>query len=157
MLWTISEWVLFLAILIGFLLVIEVTFRSGRHYGARSGRDEMPHVGALQGAVLGLLALLLGFTFAMAVQRFETRKSLVLEESNAIGTASLRAQFLPVAQQQEAAQLFKRCVAARVEFYNAGIDESRLDAAFATSAQIQRQLWAVQGGKCGRAQGSRVG
>jgi hypothetical protein len=60
----------------------------------------MPHVGALQGAVLGLLPLLLGFTFAMAVQRFETRKSLVLEESNAIGTASLRAQFLPVAQQQ---------------------------------------------------------
>lgn len=129
--------------------------RSPLRRSERPGRDATR--GALQGAVLGLLALLLGFTFAMAVQRFETRKSLVLEESNAIGTASLRAQFLPVAQQQEAAQLFKRCVAARVEFYNAGIDESRLDAAFATSAQIQRQLWAVQGGTCGRAQGSRVG
>src|ERR1043165_3155535 len=44
----------------------------------------------LQGALLGLLGLLLGFSFAMAVYRFDARKSLVLEESNAIGTAWLR-------------------------------------------------------------------
>jgi hypothetical protein len=45
-------------------------------------------------AVLGLLALLLGFTFSLATDRFETRRELVLEESNAIGTAYLRAQLL---------------------------------------------------------------
>ncbi len=45
-------------------------------------------------AVLGFLALLLGFTFALAVDRYETRRALVLEEANAIGTAYLRTQLL---------------------------------------------------------------
>ena len=51
--------------------------------------------GAIVSAVLGLLALLLGFTFALAVNRFETRRALVLEEANAIGTAYLQTQVLP--------------------------------------------------------------
>src|SRR5271168_4650577 len=50
--------------------------------------------GYVVSAVLGLLALLLGFTFSLAVDRFEGRRQLVLEESNAIGTAFLRAQLL---------------------------------------------------------------
>ena len=45
-------------------------------------------------AVLGLLALLLAFTFSLATDRFEARRVLVLEESNAIGTAFLRTQLL---------------------------------------------------------------
>jgi hypothetical protein len=52
------------------------------------------HEGFVLSAVLGLLALLLGFTFALAVDRFETRRALVLEEANAIGTAYLRTQLL---------------------------------------------------------------
>jgi hypothetical protein len=51
--------------------------------------------GYIVSAVLGLLALLLGFTFSLAVDRFETRRHLVLEEANAIGTAYLRSQLLP--------------------------------------------------------------
>lgn len=50
--------------------------------------------GYLVSAVLGLLALLMGFTFALAVDRYEIRRALVLEEANAIGTTYLRAQLL---------------------------------------------------------------
>jgi hypothetical protein len=50
--------------------------------------------GYIVSAVLGLLALLMGFTFSLAVDRFETRRVLVLEEANAIGTAYLRSQLL---------------------------------------------------------------
>lgn len=46
-------------------------------------------------AILGLLALLTGFTFSLAIERFETRRQLVLEHANAIGTAYLRIQLLP--------------------------------------------------------------
>jgi hypothetical protein len=46
-------------------------------------------------AILGLLALLTGFTFSLAIERFETRRELVLEHANAIGTAYLRVQLLP--------------------------------------------------------------
>jgi hypothetical protein len=45
-------------------------------------------------SVLGLLALLLGFTFALAIDRFETRRTLVLDDANAIRTAWLQAQLL---------------------------------------------------------------
>jgi hypothetical protein len=51
--------------------------------------------GYVVSAVLGLLALLMGFTFSLAVDRFETRRTLVLREANAIGTTYLRAQLLP--------------------------------------------------------------
>lgn len=51
--------------------------------------------GYIVSAVLGLMALLMGFTFSLAVQRFEARRLLVLDEANAIGTTYLRAQLLP--------------------------------------------------------------
>ena len=50
--------------------------------------------GYIVSGVLGLLALLMGFTFALAVDRFETRRALVLAEANAIGTTYLRTQLL---------------------------------------------------------------
>jgi hypothetical protein len=62
------------------------------------GRDrdaDSSQEGYVVSATLGLLALLLGFTFAMATDRFDSRRALVVEEANAIGTAYLRAQLLP--------------------------------------------------------------
>jgi hypothetical protein len=140
MLWRVSEVLIFVVTLIGFLAVMEVAFRLGRRHHAHR-EVSMPHIGALQGALLGLLALLLGFTFAMAVQRFDARRSLILQEANAIGTAYLRTQFLSEPQRQEAARLLKSYVASRIEFHNAGIDEARIDAARNAAARLQSQLW----------------
>lgn len=56
--------------------------------------DEDTQEGFIISAVLGLLALLLGFTFALAVDRYDARRVLVLDEANAIGTSYLRAQLL---------------------------------------------------------------
>ncbi len=68
------------------------------HWNYRAGRVRAEREGDLEGlvvsAVLGLLALLMGFTFSLAVDRFDTRRALVLVEANAIGTAYLRAQLL---------------------------------------------------------------
>lgn len=72
-------------------------------YGARglnrrwtTGREkpERSQEGYLVGGMLGLLALLLAFSFSMGVQRYEERRQLVVSEANAIGTAYLRAQLL---------------------------------------------------------------
>lgn len=142
MMWGISEvgallvgWVLFVA-------AIEVGFRTACRRQAQWDDATKSHVSGLQAAVLGLLALLLGFTFAMAVSRFDARKALVLEEANGIGTAYLRARFLPSPQNHEVAQLLKDYVAARLDFYEAGIEQGRLDAANATAARIESALWA---------------
>ena len=51
--------------------------------------------GAFWGALIGMVALLLGFTFSVSLQRFDTRSDAVIDEANAIGTAWLRAGLLP--------------------------------------------------------------
>ncbi len=62
---------------------------------AETTRDERSDQQAfLVTSVLGLLALLVGFTFSMAVDRYDARRLHVLEEANAIGTTYLRSQLL---------------------------------------------------------------
>ena len=70
---------------------------------------------SIQAATLALLALLLGFTFARALSRIEYRKQMVVQESNAIGTAVLRSQFLPAPRDDEVNELFRRYVEIRLE------------------------------------------
>lgn len=145
MLWTINEFAFLVAIFAIFLVFIEVGFRTGRRSGARHDELSRSHIGSLQVAILGLLALLLGFTFAMAVSRYDARKSLVLDEANAIGTASLRARLLPSPQREEVGALIWKYVDARIGFLDAGIDPLRLDAANSTTSRLQEQLWSQAG------------
>jgi hypothetical protein len=103
-----------------------------------SGKDAGP-VGAAAGACLGLLAFLLAFTFSMAASRLDARKALVLEESNAIGTAWLRADFLDGPQRDSARQLLETYVDVRLSVTQA----ADLEAALERSETIQTQLWEV--------------
>jgi hypothetical protein len=143
MLWETDQFVLLLAFLAGALATLVVGFRAGLRYSDRSDESDKTHFGALQSSVLVLLALLLGFTFLMAVSRFDTRKALVLDEANAIGTTFLRSKLLPAAQRDAAPALLRAYVAASLAFYNAGIDRALLDAANAEASRIQDQLWAL--------------
>ena len=76
------------------LVVLECGYRAGR----REARDAHPvagaQIGTIQGAVLGLLGLLLAFSFAAAGSRFLERQDLITQEANSIGTAYLRADLL---------------------------------------------------------------
>src|SRR5512139_3028637 len=102
--------VLFLAEELGFRI-------KGR---TRPGSDtiEKADIALILGAVLTLLALLLGFTYAMSEGRFETRRQLVVEEANAIGTTYLRAKALPEPRSSEIQELLRQYTALRVEFVN---------------------------------------
>lgn len=70
---------------------------------------------AVQGSMLGLLALLMGFTFSLGLGRHDTRAEAVVTEANAIGTAWLRADFLPEELQQAAKAQLEQYLAFRVE------------------------------------------
>jgi hypothetical protein len=63
--------------------------------GSRRVAEEVSDKGYLLSGVLGLLALLIAFTFGLAVDRYEGRRHLVTEEANAISTAEMRVQLLP--------------------------------------------------------------
>ena len=82
-------------LLAALFLALEVGYRAGRRAVAEHDTHAGPQVGAIQGAVLGLMGLLLAFSFAAAGARFLERQDLIVKEANAIGTAYLRADLLP--------------------------------------------------------------
>jgi hypothetical protein len=79
-----------------------------RFSAVSEGGEKDSQQGLVVSAVLGLLALLTGFTFALAAERFETRRELVLQHANAIGTAYLRVQLLPEPHRQRLSDLIMR-------------------------------------------------
>jgi hypothetical protein len=90
-------------------------------------------------AVLGLLALLMGFTFALAVDRFEIRRGLVLDEANAIGTTYLRAQLLPAPHRERISRLLTAYVDNRLVL--AATKPADSQKALAVNDQILTDLW----------------
>jgi hypothetical protein len=140
-LWGINEFAFLLVVFLSFLGIAELSFRHGRRHLGRDDDGGRAHVTSLQNAVLALLGLLLGFTFAMGVSRYDARKLLVVEEANAIDTSFLRAQFLPMPQRQEAEKLLKDYVVARIAFHDAGVDPIAVEKTGAAAARIESLLW----------------
>lgn len=124
-------------------LVVMLSIAGGSLLGSRARRRRKAEsdapLGAVVGSVLGLLAFILAFTFGMAGSRFDTRKQLLLDEVNAIGTALLRTDFLPEAQRAETRKLLRRYVDIRTE---AVLHPESLPQALADSEAVHDQLWA---------------
>lgn len=119
----------------------------GRYLGrrARATIDETAksQANALQGAVLGLLALLMAFTLSMAISRYEARKQVIVDEANAIGTTYLRAKLLPSPYAADAVTLLRQYVGIQLDLYNAGYDPARIQAVSEQTTQLQQQLWSI--------------
>lgn len=141
MIYRTSELLLGLAALVVVSVATEIGFRLGRRHQPDVDEPTIAHFAALQALLLILLALVLTFTFSMAVARFDARKELVIEESNAIGTTYLRARLLAEPQREEVVGLLCAYVDEQLGFYKAGIDPARLEAANATTARLQERLW----------------
>ena len=135
-------WLILVASIGVFLLATEAGFLLGRRSQSTNDDNSKSQIYTIQGAALGLLALLLGFTFAMAMSRYDIRKQMVLDESNAIGTTFLRAQLLPEPTRQEVSNLLRRYVELRLELHAAGNDQKRLREARNQAERLQNQLWA---------------
>jgi hypothetical protein len=114
--------------------------------GAQAREDEQTHSqwNAIQGALLGLLGLLLGFSASMAEARLSARRELILTEANAIGTAYLRADLL---EDRASAERYRRAlrdyVDERLAFYDAGSDSAAEDRASQRATEIQAEVWAL--------------
>ena len=143
LLYNVDEGVILVVSIIVLLVVSEIGNRLGRRARTRMDDAGKSQTNALQGAIIGLLALLLAFTLSMAINRFETRRQLVLDEANAIGTTYLRAKMLPLPYATDAQNLLRQYVQNRLDYFNAGVDQARIQAAGDQAAQLQRQLWSI--------------
>jgi hypothetical protein len=133
-----------IALLGAMVLGAELGYWLGRRGRERQNEPTRTQIISIQAATLGLLALLLGFTFAMALSRFEYRKQMVVQESNAIGTAALRSQFLPASRDDEVDNLFRRYVEIRLESVlrtaQGSSEREQLDLEV---RRIQHRLWRI--------------
>src|SRR5215813_13254263 len=93
-------------------------------------------------AALTLLGLIIGFSFAMAVSRYDQRKNLEQAEANAIGTEYLRADFLPSESASRVRDLLRAYCNERIAYYSAR-DEQRVGEIDIDTAKLQSDLWAT--------------
>jgi len=103
----------------------------------KEGRDEL---GVVLAASLTLLGLIVGFTFSMAVNRYDLRKSYEEAEANAIGTEYLRSELLPPAEALATKALLRQYLEQRVLFYEAR-GGTALGPINARTGELQEQLW----------------
>src|SRR5262249_48935108 len=115
----------------------------GRRLGARRvGSDpEGLHAGTIEGSVLALLGLLLAFTISGAGSRLDARRQLIVEETNAIGTAYLRLDMLPGSAQPALREIFRRYLDARIEIYHKLPDIAAAKEEVSIANTLQQEIW----------------
>jgi hypothetical protein len=131
-------WALFLAIGVFLGLAMEGGYRLGKWRRSLISDEKEQPVGAMVASILGLVALVLGFTFSLAASRFDARRNAVLEEANAIGTTFLRAGLLPEPERSEVARLLREYVDVRI----ATADAQRAQQSLSRAETLHVQLWA---------------
>jgi hypothetical protein len=120
------------------LVAFEVGYRVGAWWQRRTPDEKEGPTGMLVGSLLALLAFLLAVTMGMASDRFDTRRGLVLQEANAIGTTYLRAGYLPEPEATEIRALLREYVPLRINV----ADREQFLANQARSSAIQGEVWA---------------
>jgi hypothetical protein len=137
---TIPWGVFFTAAVVVLVIAMDAGYRLGHAVRRRSEDEKESVVSIKTGAVLSLLAFILVFTFGIVASRYETRKALVREEANIIGTTYLRSDFLPEPDRSQAREILKQYVDLRVaivqsknvEYFQKGLIETN---------RLQNKLW----------------
>ena len=144
MFFSLSSWVLALLL---FAVVVGTTC-AGLWHGRtlRHRKDTLgTPLSAVSGALLGLVGLLLAFGLAMSVGRYETRRAVVVEDANAIGTAFLRAQTLPEPQRSASMTALRAYVDTSIRLSEAVPDSDEAVRARKDGEKLQRELWGLAG------------
>jgi hypothetical protein len=104
-------------VFLGMMLCLEVGRRIGLRWRPPEAEGAATGVRVVEGAVFGLLGLLVAFTFSGASTRFDTRRQLIVEEINAISRAYVRLTLLLPAAQPALREHFRQYVETRREVY----------------------------------------
>jgi hypothetical protein len=118
------------------LLAIWIGYKIGLKYTKSDFKNN-----EISSSLLGLLALILGFTFAMAGSRYENRKNNLIDEANCIGTAVLRSDIYPDSLKNEFKKDFETYLNSRRDYYLLDNDEVKLNASLKQSAVASDKLW----------------
>ena len=132
--------IIFVATIIIMVVAVEAGHVLGDAVHRRSEDEKEPPVSAKMGAILGLVAFMLAFTFGIVTNRYDSRKELVRNEANAIGTAYLRSDFMSEPDRGKTKMLYREYLDTRIA---AAVSRSlgEQHKALIESDSVQRQLW----------------
>ena len=136
-----SSVVFALAMFVGMLAFAEVGRRVARRRAAHDPDGAWHGTGVVDAAIFGLFGLVIAFTFSGAASRFDTRRNLIVEEVNAIGTAYLRLDILPVEAQPGLRDSFRRYLDSRIQVYRKYPDRAAVAAELENVKRVESQIW----------------
>lgn len=148
-----------IAFLVGSLLLMQLGRRLGAQHVATRGEAAMKGLNTAEGAVFALMGLVLAFAISGALQRYDERKQLILQEANAVATAYDRADLLKGEAAAELKAKLKRYLGLRIELYRLPIDFSlpHGGAIYSTEhlekiARAKADIWTLSRDACDRQQ-----
>ena len=135
-------------LLAGMFFLLEIGRRFGELRLAKDGDGAKADLGAIDGAVFGLMGLLIAFTFSGAASRFDARRTMVIEEANCIGTAWLRLDLLNTAAQPALREKFRNYSAARLAAFQKVPDLQAATTELNRAATLQQEIWNLAVAAC---------
>lgn len=130
-------------ILFGFLIASYVVGHRLNKARNKHNENSNQDLSGINTALLGLLALLLAFTFSMSNSRFDNRRKLMIDEANAIGTVLLRMDVYPDSMRDVLRGHLKEYVEARIAYYDAGMNEEEIQKQHIRTEQASAKMWAA--------------
>jgi hypothetical protein len=126
------------------LIAMWLAARIGLYFRRKNDLDEagFHDFDVVVAATLTLLGLIIGFSFSMAISRYDQRKNYEEAEANAIGTEYVRAELLPAADAARVRGLLKDYLDQRILFYRTR-DELQLRQVNTRTAQLQSEMWSA--------------
>lgn len=128
---------LFIGIIIFYFIGLKISLYQKK----KNPAYESVGFGAFEGALLGLLSLLLAFTFNKASSYYDTRRELLIHETNCIGTALLRSDLYSDSVRQLFRNDFKQYITERIHYYEAGAYKKEIQAALQKANIISKRIW----------------
>jgi len=138
-----DSWVIVLVLMGAMMLAAEVGYQVGRRWPMRAGETSGRYYIAVQGSLLALLALLLGFTFNMSTQRYEMRRQLVMDDANVLSTLWLRSTLLPEPQRSVFEPLLRQYIEIRADAALQHETVEELAKRIELAEALHRKMWEV--------------
>jgi hypothetical protein len=139
--YTTPDWAIGCALLALLLLAAEVGFHLGVRARAQQQAGNSLNIDLVHGAILGLLSLLLAFTYSFVADRHKVRQALIVREANAIGTAFLRSGLLQETPRRELQALLRQYLDSRILTEEVLAEPSNVAEAIQRSVRLQTALW----------------
>lgn len=130
-----------LALFAAMLACLEIGFRVGLRKAAKDPDEGDGGTGAIEAAVFALFGLLLAFSFSGATGRLDVRRAMIVNEANAIGTAYLRIDLLPDADQPALRELFRTYLDSRIAVFGNSTTLDEVLSELERNAELQNKIW----------------